>query len=578
MAVAIDVPVAGEIARGRGGFYRAANVTPYVSDPSGDLVKSGARKGKPKRLAYGSPSSRGKQIENTYNLQKWGERRVVLGLGVDLALIADCARLATLDVDSDEYKELADTIVLRAKDAAEANLAAERGTHGHALTEDHDEERDWIQRAEAGELLGLPTEAQASLVDAWNDMLERNELEILAVEASCVDDTWKLAGTLDRIARCRRALRFSRYGGDIVEIPAGTVLVLDVKSGKRRLDRNGVVMYWQAYAIQIASYAQSLPYDTEAETRGAWPWEISQDHALIAHLDVLGALDGNPSCELVYVDLAAGREHGGETVVQAKAWEKRTDVFSIAQLDDAPGITEALTGDCDECPNGCRRCPAATKTAAEVVPHDPAGPASDGPPAADAEVAQPEETPASAPPAGEHADPSAPAFVDPRSHLPGVGQDGQPRPDEGDVLAYDEAVAAQERFARLPKAQRQWISARLVEAQNNGVIFHLSQGQTVRRLELVRGLMTLAEGGWDEAVAGGPEANLVEVARAIAALALESDVALWPAIAPGHAIGACDHVQARHFAQLADDFVAGRLAGAVDPDGTFRLLAPANSF
>jgi hypothetical protein len=99
----------------------------------------------------------------------------------------------------------------------------------------------------------------------------------------------------------------------------------------------------------------------------------------------------------------------------------------------------------------------------------------------------------------------------------------------------------------------------------------------VRRLELVRGLMTLAEGGWDPGSAN-PEQDLVDVARAIAALAIESDVALWPAIKPGHAIGACDHVQARHFAQLADDFVAGRLAGAVDPDGTFRLLAPANSF
>ena len=56
------------------------------------------------------------------------------------------------------------------------------------------------------------------------------------------------------------------------------------------------------------------------------------DHALIAHLDVLGAIDGKPSCELVYVDLVAGREHGGATVVQAKAWGSRRDVFSVAQL------------------------------------------------------------------------------------------------------------------------------------------------------------------------------------------------------------------------------------------------------
>ena len=62
-------------------------------------------------------------------------------------------------------------------------------------------------------------------------------------------------------------------------------------------------------------------------------WPIDQTHATHpAHLDVLGAIDGKPSCELVYVDLVAGREHGGATVVQAKAWESRRDVFSVAQL------------------------------------------------------------------------------------------------------------------------------------------------------------------------------------------------------------------------------------------------------
>ena len=107
----------------------------------------------------------------------------------------------------------------------------------------------------------------------------RHRPEILAVEASCVDDTWRLAGTLDRIARTTRPLRFVRASGEIVDVPAGTVLVLDVKTGEDRIDRG----YWQGYAIQIASYAQSVPYDTEAETRGEWPWPIDQQHALIAH-------------------------------------------------------------------------------------------------------------------------------------------------------------------------------------------------------------------------------------------------------------------------------------------------------
>jgi hypothetical protein len=157
MAIA-DGPATTGIQRGRGGFLRSSQDTPYVTDPSGAVVKSGDRKGEPKRLPYGSPSGAGKLIENSKALEKWGERRVVLGLGTDLALIADCAALARLDVDSDEFKDAADRIVMRCKDAADANLAADRGNAIHALTE----LPDWmgiLERGEAetalGESLGL---------------------------------------------------------------------------------------------------------------------------------------------------------------------------------------------------------------------------------------------------------------------------------------------------------------------------------------------------------------------------------------------------------------------------------------
>lgn len=214
-------PPEGTIQRGRGGFMRNAQGTPYITDPTGALVKSGDRKGQPKRLPYGSPSGAGKQIENTYNLQKWSERRVVMGIGIDLALIADCAAVAQLDPESDEYKDAADRIVLRAKEAAQAGLAAERGTHGHALTEDHDEERDWIARAEAGEILGLDLDVQRSLVQAWQDCVERNGLEILAVEASCVDDTWRLAGDLGGDVAC--AGDVGAFSGEDEQRPGGRV-------------------------------------------------------------------------------------------------------------------------------------------------------------------------------------------------------------------------------------------------------------------------------------------------------------------------------------------------------------------
>jgi len=487
------------IQRGRGGFMRNAADVPYVTDPSGALVKSGPRKGEPKRLAYGSPSNRGKQIENTTNLVKWGERRVVLGIGADPELVAMCAQLTGLDVDSDEYKTLADSIIMRAKEAAEANLAADRGTHGHALTEDSDDGRDWLTRAADGEDLGFDKDVQAAIVAAWEQMLERTGLEILAVEASCVDDTWRLAGTLDRIARTTKPLRFSLPTGEVREVPADTVLVLDIKTGRRKIDeRSGATMFWHGYAIQIASYAQSVPYDTEAETRGEWPWSISQEHAVIAHLDVLAAIEGDATCELVYVDLVAGREHGGECVVMAKEWEKRTDVFSVAQLDE---ISVA---------------PVATEEAA---------------PPPTVAVPLPEPAPVPAPAA---------------SRTPQQEQEAvrsRPKPDDGDNVVDPTFDVLQRHYLALQPEGRAWITSLTEQAMHAGVSFHSKGHRTQRRYEIIRALVHLAAEGVDETL----DATVRTFLEAVI-----GDCAQFPSVPTGQLIGSLDVHEAKRFAGLVD--------------------------
>lgn len=603
----------GKVERARGGFYRNAQGTPYVSDPSGATVKSGERKGQPKRLAYGSPSGAGKQIENSFNLQKWSERRGLLGLGREPRLWVDLLDLAQLDPDTDEAKELADTIWVRARAAAEANLSADRGTHGHALTEDHDEERDWIERAKAGEDLGLPVDVQTALVGAWDAMLERDGLEILAVEASCVDDTWRLAGTLDRIARTTRPLRFARFGGEVVEIPAGTVLVLDVKTGKHRVDSRGVVQYWQAYAVQIASYAQSRPYDTETEQRGDWPWSIDQDHALIAHLDVLGALAGEPSCTLVHVDLIAGRDHGGACVQQAKAWERRDDVFSIAQLiDDAEGI-EASPADAKPCtaaPTVTADPGTASPESANHAGEEPARgtePASEeglvtgafGPAATTGQSPTPEAAtgtssrtidPATSPAEStEGADvhppaasaPSAPSqlladaqarmaidaeHAQPAAAAPTPADFDPPTPGEGEDLGGEHYAsgwdALQQRFKALPRPALDWCGQLIREAREAGVGFQAGEHRTARRFDLYRGVIALADREPSD-----------DALRALVALALDTDAALFPAVPAGKALGALDADGARRFADLVDAYLAvpARLVAHVNEAGLFVL-------
>lgn len=324
-----------------GDFQRHPSTgAPWVSHPT-EVTKAG----KPKRVQYGRPSSLGKQIENTTNLQKWSERAVGLGLALDFMaacqaaatpeLLAELFELdqAKLTLDDADARTLLDTIAVKAKGIAQAGIAAERGTHTHALTEDADSERDWIERARSGEALGIPVEAQQALVAAWEAMLDAEGMEILAVETAVVDDQWRQAGTLDRIARLTRERTFTLPGGEIVTLPAGWVGVLDVKTGKLRNGSDGHPDFWHGYAVQIASYAQAVPYDTDTDTRGEWAWPIDQRWGIIAHLDVAAAIEGTARCRLVLVDLERGRA-AGALCVAAREWECSRDVFSIV-ADDA---------------------------------------------------------------------------------------------------------------------------------------------------------------------------------------------------------------------------------------------------
>lgn len=228
MAIAaddFDTPL-GQPERIPGDFRRDKRGTPYVADPDGATVKSGARKGETKWLRYGRPSSFGKDVENTYNLQRWNERRIVFGLTVDNEDLTErIVALADLDPESDEGKDAADAVIVEAKRLAEAHIAAARGTHMHAVTEDDDSDRDWVSRAEHGADLGIPDHTQAAMVAAWRKMVAECGFDITHIEHAVVHDAWRQAGTLDRVARLTKPLAFK----DGTVLPAGLVIVLDVK-------------------------------------------------------------------------------------------------------------------------------------------------------------------------------------------------------------------------------------------------------------------------------------------------------------------------------------------------------------
>lgn len=538
--IAAPPPPSG-LQRGRGGFLRGANDAPWVSDPAGGVVKSGPRRGLAKMVAYGSPSSRGKLIEDSTPLTRWAERRVVLGVGVDPALVEACRALLTHEIDGDEFKAAADEVVARAKDAAKTGLAADRGSHGHALTEDDDSGEDWLVRVERGEALGLDHATQAAIVAAWRGMLERHAIEVLAVEASCVDDEWRLAGTLDRIVRLGTAITFARPDGAVVTVPAGTVVVLDVKTGRRRTGRDGSILYWQSYSIQVASYAQSRPYDTATDERGEWPWPIDQTHGLIAHIDIDAALTGSEACcHLVHVDLVAGREHGGATVTAAKLWGARSDIFATVVDGDPIAVPAAALP--SEAP------PSAGPTGNE--PAEPESAVGTAPIAAG-------DDPASIPggsDVGGTGTPSSPlgGAVSPTpSEQQEVMRAG--RPDEGATVSDADFEPLQRHYGALDAAGRGWIGGLVEESIRGGRSFHAAGCRTLRRWHLIRGLVLLAERGETDTDA------LRELLSSII-----GERVTWESVTTGQLLGSLGVEDAARFAGLVD----GRLALLVTTDGT----------
>lgn len=333
-----------------GDFHRKADGSPRVAHPT-QMLKDGSR---PAWTYYGRPSALGKKIGDSYRLSLYQQRMVAKGFVVNPSLVDQAAALADLTNDDAEFRTLGDTIARAAQDAAKASLAADRGTHTHALTEDHDTDADPIARLERGEALGLTADVQRSLIATWRQFLDHYGLEVLATEAQIVNDALRVAGTLDRIVRATRDITI---GYEV--IPAGTVFVLDIKTGKLRLDdRTGKPMWWHDYAIQIFAYASGRPYDTATDTRGEWPWPIDQRIAAICHLDVRAAMEGNPTARLVLVDLAAGAV-GADLVREVDAWGDRTDLFVLDEAittpdagtlrpDRAAELSQVPTGQPDE--------------------------------------------------------------------------------------------------------------------------------------------------------------------------------------------------------------------------------------
>lgn len=197
-------------------------------------------------------------LEDTYNLSRWQQRMVALGLAdrPDLMLAVAAHR---------EDRNKLNEITANALEAAQAGAAATTGTALHALTEKVDRDAP----------LGVIPEAYIADLEQYRE--QTAPLQVQRIEQFRVLDSLRIGGTTDRVVEYE-----------------GRYYIADVKTGS---------IDWGILKIcmQLAVYSRSTPYDFETRVRTADPFEVDQDRAIVIHLPA-----GQGKCELIWVDIAAG--------------------------------------------------------------------------------------------------------------------------------------------------------------------------------------------------------------------------------------------------------------------------------
>lgn len=298
---------------GRGGYPRDGRGSALVTCPDGSLYKSGAKKGTIKMLPYKSASGVVVQVSEE-GLTVWKQKQLLKALAKDREF---AARFHTaMDEAAESGDEEAEDEVLKAylKEAheiAETQLAAQKGTFAHWLTECQDNGESPLDGLAKGEALGIDKDMAARIAADWQKVNDDYGFESLAVEAKIVNDELRAAGTTDRVIALSKPLTFTHNGEDVT-LPAGTRLISDLKTGKLRTDAKGNPNYWQKYSGQLAAYAGGQMYDTINGERLGWDpvgGRPSQDWGVIVHGDLEKMAKGQDDGFSVFmVDLRAGRD------------------------------------------------------------------------------------------------------------------------------------------------------------------------------------------------------------------------------------------------------------------------------
>lgn len=214
------------------------------------------------------PSSIGKIVDDTYNLDLWQKRMVAKGLAARPDLLA---RVDAADPETSDGKRDLNSLCKQAQEAAAASRGANIGTALHAYTEQLDRGQQ-VQ----------PLEQYQADLDAYRRTLDAHSITIDAglMERFVVWPDRKVAGSCDR---------YAHWGGRVV--------ALDLKTGASNPADFSLV----TYAAQLACYANATHIwdGVDAEPLP----EVDTEVGLIVWLPA-----GQGRCELIEVDITKGAE------------------------------------------------------------------------------------------------------------------------------------------------------------------------------------------------------------------------------------------------------------------------------
>jgi hypothetical protein len=255
-------------------------------------------------------------LEDTYNLQRWGERMTALGMARrrDLTLAAS----AITDPTDRFQKRTLNDIAKQAKDAAGAGAAAITGTALHTMSEK-------IDRGEPTD--GIPEEFLSDL-EAYRRVTKG--LETVAIEGFCVRDDLQVGGSYDRIIRFTDEfldayerehggpLYYPKTEGSPLHHPVqpGDAVIGDLKTGNVDFGMGKI-------AMQLGVYANSVDYDHGIGTRSPLAGNPSKDWGVVIHLPA-----GSGNARLLWVDVRSGWETARDVATKVHAWRKRNNELS----------------------------------------------------------------------------------------------------------------------------------------------------------------------------------------------------------------------------------------------------------